>query len=259
MSAKQGAGLLSQARALLDRARAADGRETQPHETLACELAALLLSLGERHQTDRDREQAQVLQRMIDDPRGQVFTTLLTDRAYRSRSSRRTVEQARYLLQKLGAPAYLGTFDRLSLGALQRVGTWLPSLSGTAMLSQIQHETRAFILPAAPTELNQYLRARKELGVAVNINHRGEEVLDEQEAERRVKGYLELLERPELDTISVKVSSIYSQLQPLAFEANVERVTARLRVIYRTALAKGPPAGNGKLSRWTWSRTGTWS
>ncbi|HEY3252667.1 MAG TPA: proline dehydrogenase family protein, partial [Polyangiaceae bacterium] len=200
-------------------------------------LARILSGLVEYYKTARDLEQARVLAGMMKDPRGQVFTTLLADRAYRSSSRKRTVEQARYLLERLGAPEYLGTFDKLSLAALRRLGTWLPSLSGTAMLNHIRHETTAFILPAAAEPLHEYLQLRRDAGIRVNINHLGEAVLGEEEAARRVAGYIELLQSPQVETISVKISSIFSQLQPLAFESSVERIAQRLRDIYRAAIS----------------------
>jgi RHH-type transcriptional regulator, proline utilization regulon repressor / proline dehydrogenase / delta 1-pyrroline-5-carboxylate dehydrogenase len=228
--------LAAQAEQLLGRVR---GQALAPIELgeRSVELARILFCLAERFKTPRDLEQAQVLAGMMQDPRGQVFTTLLADRAYRSRSRKRTVEQARYLLERLGAPKYLGALDRLSLAALRRLGTWLPSLSGTAMLNHIRQETTAFILPAADEQLSEYIRLRREAGVRVNINHLGEAVLGEEEAKRRVAGYVELLGSPQVDTISVKISSIFSQLQPLSFDRSVERIAERLRTIYRAAIS----------------------
>jgi RHH-type transcriptional regulator, proline utilization regulon repressor / proline dehydrogenase / delta 1-pyrroline-5-carboxylate dehydrogenase len=211
------------------------------------DLARILLALAEHFKTPRDEEQARVLAGMVRDPRGQVFTTLLADRAYRSNSRKRTVEQARYLLERLGAPAYLGTADKLSLAALRGLGTWLPSLSGTAMLNHIRQETTAFILPAADRELHQYLNLRQSAGIRVNINHLGEAVLGEGEAARRVTGYVELLQSPQVNTISVKISSIFSQLTPLSFEQSVERIAERLRTIYRAAISHPGPDHRPKL------------
>jgi len=225
------------------------GRTLTPVEVgeRSVELARILLGLVEHFKTPRDIEQAEVLAGMMRDPRGQVFTTLLADRAYRSSSRKRTVEQARYLLERLGSPEYLGVMDRLSLAALRRVGTWLPSLSGTAMLNHIRQETTAFILPAADAELNEYLGQRRAAGIRVNINHLGEAVLGEGEAARRVAGYVELLGSPQINTISVKISSIFSQLQPLSFEQSVARIAERLRIVYRAAMSHPGPDRRAKL------------
>jgi len=235
MASSQTGQLVARAEQLLGQVRSQPLSAVEIAER-SVELAEILLGLLEHFKTPRDAEQARVLSGMMRDPRGQVFTTLLADRAYRSSSRKRTVEQVRYLLERLGPPAYLGAFDRLSLAALRRLGTWLPSLSGTAMLNHIRQETTAFILPAAESELEQYLAERRRTGIRVNVNHLGEAVLGEAEAARRVEGYVELLARPGIDTISVKISSIFSQLHALSFEHSVTRIAERLRTIYRAAL-----------------------
>jgi RHH-type transcriptional regulator, proline utilization regulon repressor / proline dehydrogenase / delta 1-pyrroline-5-carboxylate dehydrogenase len=246
MRESQKAELAAHAEQLLGQVR---GQTLTPVELgeRSVELARILFSLAEHFKTARDLEQAQILAGMTQDPRGQVFTTLLADRAYRSSSRKRTVEQARYLLERLGAPAYLGALDRLSLAALRRLGTWLPSLSGTAMLNHIRQETTAFILPATHEELGEYLSQRRRAGVRVNINHLGEAVLGEEEAARRVAGYVALLSSPQVDTISVKISSIFSQLQPLSFERSVARIAERLRTIYRAAVSHSGQSQKPKL------------
>ncbi len=213
---------------------------------LSVELAKVMLSLCERNTTAREREQAEVLGRMMGDRRGQVFTTLLTDRAYRSRSLKRAVEQARYLLEKIGPPEYLGPVERFSLKALRSVGSWVPTLSGTAMLNRIEAETSAFVLPAG-RQLDAYLSARAAEGTSVNVNHLGEEVLGEGEARARLEGYLELLQRPGVETLSVKVSSIDSQLSAFAFDAGVRRVSARLQQIYAAAMKHRRRDGRPKM------------
>lgn len=223
------------------------GKELSLDEMCArsLELAPVLQQLCELESGAREREQAQVLARMMRDKRGQVFTTLLTDRAYRSASKKRTVEQARYLLEKVGAPNYVGPLDQAGLGALRSVGAWLPTLTGTAMLNRIRHESSAFILPDNG-DLDEYLRRCKKEAVAINVNHLGEEVLGEAEAENRTQGYIALLRRPDIDTLSVKISSIASQLDALAFDASVDTVSTRLERIYQAAIEHASNDGSPK-------------
>lgn len=200
----------------------------------ALRIAPLLHRMCESETSHEDREHATMLSRMMTDRRGQVFTTLLTDRAYRSASKTRAVEQARYLLQVVGAPTYVGSFDRMGLRALRSVGSWFPSLTAAAMLRRIRRESSAFVLPDDEA-LDGYLRHCADQGIDVNVNRLGEEVLGEEEAERRVDGYIDLLERAGIETLSVKASSIASQLDALAFERSVSTLTARLVRICRAA------------------------
>ncbi len=211
----------------------------------ASSLAVTVHALCEQETRPRDREQAEVLARMMNDARGQVFTTLLTDRAYRSQSRKRTVEQARYLLSRVGVPDYVGALDRVGLSALRSVGDWLPTLTGTAMLNRIRHESSAFILPDGP-QLDDFLRKCRERGIDVNVNHLGEEVLGEEEAESRVQGYVALATRPNIETLSIKISSIASQLSPLAFDATLSVLKSRLHRIFAAAVAHPTADGRGK-------------
>lgn len=212
----------------------------------ATRIAPLVLQLCEAETSHRDRQQATFLSQLMNDRRGQVFTTLLTDRAFRSSSKVRTVEQAQYLLERVGAPGYLGPIDRFALRAMRRVGAWFPNLTGTAMRTRVRHESSTFVLPDDEA-LDAYLRTCKEEGVSVNVNRLGEEVLGEEEAERRVEGYLDLLERAGIETLSVKASSIASQLDALAFERSVATLTSRLVRIYRAAQEFRRSDGGAKL------------
>src|SRR5690606_6687418 len=98
--------LLERARDLLESSRGQDCTTTDAADRTV-RLATLLASLCEMNASEREVEQAEVLSRLMLDKRGQIFTTLLTDRAYRSNSKKRAVEQARYLLELLGAPEYV--------------------------------------------------------------------------------------------------------------------------------------------------------
>lgn len=212
----------------------------------AIALAPLLLEMCERETWSENRAQSTLLSRLMNDKRGQVFTTLLTDRAYRSRSMARSVEQARYLLHRVGAPNYVGAFDRLGMSALDKCGDWFPNLTGAAMLARIRGESNAFVLPDDEV-LDEFLRRCSEGGIDVNVNHLGEEVLGEAEAERRVAGYIDLLARPGVETMSVKASSICSQLDALAFERSVSTLVSRLLRIYRAAAQYRRASGEAKL------------
>ena len=56
-------------------------------------------------------------------------------------------------------------------------------------------------------------------GLRLNLNRLGEAVLGEEEAERRVGQYAELLARPDVEAVSIKVSTLSSQLDLLASSA----------------------------------------
>ena len=64
----------------------------------------------------------------------------------------------------------------------------------------------------------------------------GEAILGEEEATRRLHIYLSDLDRPDIEYVSIKVSTIYSQINLLAYDETIEGIAKRLRELYRAAL-----------------------
>src|SRR5258706_109285 len=69
-----------------------------------------------------------------------------------------------------------------------------------------------------------------------------------EEAARRLEAYLALLARDDVEYISVKVSSVSSQLELSAFRPTVEVVKDRLRALYRQALAHHYQHPDGRVT-----------
>lgn len=235
----------ARARAILDRAVSGLGRDGEAE--LAIELAGVLLAIARQFETHAERAQANRLALLMDDDEGQAFATALTDRVHRTRSGALLVRQVRSLLSDLGVPVSLSQLDRMQLRALNAFGSSLPELTALAVRQRILHDARPYIVPADPDALAKYLKNMEAEQVRVNVNHLGEEVLGEDEAQRHMLSYLDLLTRPEVNTISVKISSLYSQLDPLAWDHSLRVLGDRLGQIYRQALEHGGPDGSGKL------------
>ena len=72
----------------------------------------------------------------------------------------------------------------------------------------------------------------RESGAKLNLNLLGEAVLGEQEALRRLDGIHELIRRPDVDYVSVKVSAIASHISMWAFDDVVDKVVERLMPLY---------------------------
>src|SRR5439155_42740 len=116
------------------------------------------------------------------------------------------------------------------------MGHYLPSVIVPPIVARLRHETESLILPGEEEELQRYLAQRRRAGVRLNLNLLGEAILGEGEAARRLEAYLALMAREDVEYISVKVSSVFSQINLVAFRHTVERVKARLRVLYQHAL-----------------------
>src|SRR5216684_9421363 len=201
----------------------------------AVELAEALLREARAQQTPEERAQSRKLARMMADPHGKELTIALADQAFRSRRPERIADQLAYLLDRYGVPRYMDWWERVALLLGGAMAHYLPSLGVPPIVSRLRHETQNVILPGEEEDLRRYLEERRRTGMRLNLNQLGEAILGEAEAARRLEAYLALLARDDVEYISVKVSSVFSQIDLVAFPATVEVVKERLRTLYRQA------------------------
>jgi len=92
------------------------------------------------------------------------------------------------------------------------------------------------VVAAEPRRLERTLKRRRAEGIRVNLNQLGEAIVGEEEAEARLQRTLAAVARPDVEGVSVKISSIASQLEPLAWEGVLSVLAERLRRLYREAM-----------------------
>ncbi|WP_194762562.1 proline dehydrogenase family protein [Microbacterium sp. UFMG61] len=91
------------------------------------------------------------------------------------------------------------------------------------------------VVDARPAKLGPAIAKIRESGARLNLNLLGEAVLGESEATRRLDGIHDLVRRPDVDYVSVKVSAIISRISMWAFDQVVDEVVERLLPLYLTA------------------------
>ncbi|MDZ8170493.1 bifunctional proline dehydrogenase/L-glutamate gamma-semialdehyde dehydrogenase [Microbacterium xanthum] len=91
------------------------------------------------------------------------------------------------------------------------------------------------VVDARPDKLGPAIARLRESGARLNLNLLGEAVLGEAEARRRLEGIHDLIRRPDVDYVSVKVSAIVSHISMWAFDEVVDTVVERLRPLYLSA------------------------
>ncbi|MBS0615272.1 MAG: proline dehydrogenase family protein [Verrucomicrobia bacterium] len=225
---------LEEAIELLDQVR---GKSLTPKERQksAVELAGLLLDEAQRSQTGKEKERLEELARMMKDPRGKAFTMYMTDQCFRSHKSRRVADQLCYLLNYFGIPRYLSWSKRFQLVAFQILGKALSAVLIPFVRRKLRKETRAVILPGEKRALSKHMHKRRAEGVRLNLNHLGEAILGEEEAIKRLNVYLKDLESEDIEYVSIKISTIFSQINLLAWEKSLDVLSDRLKQLYRAA------------------------
>ena len=173
------------------------------------------------------------------DPAGKAFTLAMVDRVFRSRDAGRQAKRLRSILGEHGVPAYLPAHQRAMLAAGAVAARGLPGPVMSAMEGQLRRSSGRVILAGEPGPLDRYLAKRKAAGTRVNLNHLGEAILGEAEAEHRTAAVLAHIANPAVDYVSVKISAIFSQINIVDFDRTLSTIKDRLRRLYRAAMPGG--------------------
>ncbi len=202
---------------------------------LTVKLATAVLREAEQAETRAERARKRSLSRLLDSAEGQRYALALTDRVYRSQSAGTAMASIIEVAERVGEGSGLSAIDRLGLSLLTQFGSVAPRLVSHVVRTRLGAEASPFVLDARPYELGGRLAELHRRGARVNLNYLGEAALGEGEARRYVETYLALLDRADIDALSVKLSNVYSQIDLLAFEASVDALVGRLAPVLSKA------------------------
>ena len=202
---------------------------------LSIALARHLQRRANQLQTPQERRQQAELDRMIQSPSDKVTMIQMTDQAFRAKTPNRAVDQLVHILDVQGIPRFFTPFDRALLMGFQSFGSYLPGVAVPMVKEKMQQETANVVLPAETELLAEHLRARRKAGVRMNVNFLGEALLGEADAQARLQKYLQAMQNPDIEVMSVKISTIYSQISSLAFEHTLDILCDRLELLYRAS------------------------
>jgi len=170
---------------------------------------------------------------LLKDPQGLDFAVGFVDRIVRPDDLRVAGRNLERLSRRL--PAFLPWYMRVALQLGGGFGTLLPWPIVPIARAVFRRIVGHLLLDATPARLDASLARLRKPGIRLNLNLLGEAVLGDDEASRRLRETHELLARPDVDYVSIKVSAVSSQLNLWAFDETVERVVARLTPIYEFA------------------------
>ena len=206
--------------------------DTPPYDRIVEDAVSLAETWQNRANallTAEEKGIAQQMKGLVTHPPDKLVLTQLIDQSFRSKNTAPRCRPDKLL-------AFKNTGCRISFppskGCLLRclwgLGRYIPSISVPKMIEKMRHDSSRAIIPGESEALRSHLQLRKQQGVRMNINRLGEAILGEAEARHRLAAYMDDLKSPDIEYISVKISTIYSQIQSLAFEHTVTLLTRRL-------------------------------
>jgi RHH-type proline utilization regulon transcriptional repressor/proline dehydrogenase/delta 1-pyrroline-5-carboxylate dehydrogenase len=182
---------------------------------------------------------AERLAGVLRDPVGLDFTLGFVDRVVRPEDLRVAGRNLEVLSRRI--PKFLPWYLRAAIaagGAFAPVVPWpIVPISRAVLRRMVSH----LVIDATPSQLDKTLKRLRRQHIRLNLNLLGEAVLGDDESNRRLAGTRQLLERDDVDYVSIKVSSVAAQLSMWAFDETVDRVVARLTPLYELAAVSPKP------------------
>ncbi|QCU77206.1 aldehyde dehydrogenase family protein [Citricoccus sp. SGAir0253] len=187
---------------------------------------------------------ARQLAGVLKDPAGLDFTVGFVDRVVRPEDPAIAARALSDLAPR--TPPFLPWPMRAAMGAGGRLAPAVPGLAVPAARTVLRELVSHLIVDASEDKLGPAIARLRDPGTRLNINLLGEAILGRAEAERRMAGIRTLIERDDVDYVSVKVSAATAPHAAWAFDEAVEEITESLRPLYELAAAQhGQPGHPG--------------
>ncbi|MFT4298635.1 MAG: proline dehydrogenase family protein [Aeromicrobium sp.] len=211
-----------------------DAPSSLPERAVAVARSWVTDSARQRSSTPEARRLAALLA----DPEGLEFTIDFVDRVIRPEDPRVAASHLRRLARR--TPAFLSLRQRWAI----RWGARLSSMAPGFVVRRAQRTLRSLVghllADASPDALTTTLDRLRRTGHRPNVSLLGEAVLGQAEADRHRDAVIALIQRPDIDRISVKLSSITPRRPLWDLDRRAAEAADRLRPVLAAARAAQP-------------------
>ncbi|MEU4557977.1 bifunctional proline dehydrogenase/L-glutamate gamma-semialdehyde dehydrogenase [Actinoplanes sp. NPDC023936] len=180
---------------------------------------------------------AKQLAGVLRDPKGLAFTVGFVDGVIRPEDTRVSARALRSLSADI--PAFLPLHLRAAVRAGGFFAPLMPGVVVPIARRALRHMVGHLIVDATDARLGKAIARIKKRNVRLNVNLLGEAVLGRGEAAQRLKSTERLLARPDVDYVSIKVSSTVAPHNPWAFEESVADIVDELTPLFTLAAETG--------------------
>jgi len=184
----------------------------------------------------KEQEFHEMMLKMLNNPINKIFLIELLDQSFRSHDADRVADQLEHIFAKYKSTDFFSQFEQILIWLFRDVGIYVSSISIPMFIKYLRNDISSIVIKGEDPVLSQHMKKRKKEGTRVNINVIGEIVLSKEEANQRVAKYIQLLENPDVDYLSIKISNLFSQIVPHAHENNIQHISTQLQRVYTAAM-----------------------
>ncbi len=193
--------------------------------------------LAESKKYPNDRA-AQLLAKVLQDSNGLDFTVAFVDGVIRPEDKKVAANTIARLAGQ--GPSFLPAYLRMPLKIGGALAPKLPNLIVPAAMKVFQQLVGDLVLDAKGKGLTKAIARLKAEGAHLNMNLLGEAVLGDKEAAKRMSDTIKLLERDDVDYVSMKVSAVIGPHNPWAYDDAVAHAVEALLPLYERANSYSP-------------------
>lgn len=184
----------------------------------------------------KEQDFHEMMLKMLKNPINKIFLIELLDQSFRSHHGDRVADQLKHIFDKYKSTDFFSQFEQILIWLFRDVGVYVSSISIPLFVQYLRNDISSIVIKGEDPVLSKHMQKRRKEGTRVNINVIGEIVLSKEEAEQRVAKYIKLLQNPDVDYLSIKISNLFSQIIPHAHQNNIKHISAQLERVYSAAI-----------------------
>ena len=195
-----------------------------------------LYNTCEKTITEEERKEQHKYSVMVQRPQDKKFLVKMLDESSQIRDNKKLAARIKTLIDHYGVPEFFNKRDAFLFKMYQAFGHHFDFIAIPIIKKRLRSDTAKVILNEARPKLTKHLSDRFKQNIGQNVNLLGEVVLGNGEADHRYEHYLEALEAPDINYISVKISGIYAQTHALNYEESFPELVKRMSALYQKAI-----------------------
>jgi RHH-type proline utilization regulon transcriptional repressor/proline dehydrogenase/delta 1-pyrroline-5-carboxylate dehydrogenase len=200
------------------------------------EWAKDFLSKSEKEITGDELKEQKKYAILIQNPNDKTLLSKLLDESSQIHSNKKLARRMKVLIDHYGIPQFFSKTDTLLIRLFTAFGYWFDFIAVPIFKNRLRSDTSKVIINEKHSYLTHHLTERRSQKIGQNVNLLGEVVLGDGEANHRYNHYLEALKDPQINYISIKISGIYAQINPLNYAQNKIELCERLTRIYQQSI-----------------------
>lgn len=211
-------------------------KQYQPTLSEVKDWVLKLYNTSEQTITEAERREQHKYAVMVQRPQDKKFLVKMLDESSQIRDRKILAKRIKTLIDQYGVPEFLNKRDTFLFKMYQAFGHHFDFIAIPIIKKRLRMDTSQVIINEERPQLTKHLAVRAKEKIGQNVNLLGEVVLGNGEADHRYRHYLEALESPDINYISVKISGIYAQTHALNYEESFPELVSRMSALYQKAI-----------------------